>query len=99
MVSEEKRACPERWLTAEQVCTLFFICGFRPKRAHELKNEYWPDYPDYDHERWPWWLVETEFGLIKFGWRKRVISLRWDSIGLAFDRHLYTKSTRDFPRN
>lgn len=29
----------------------------------------------------PWWLVETDMGPIEIGWRKRVISVNWESTG------------------
>ena len=42
-------------------------------------NQYWPRTENY----WdlvfknPWWLIKTEFGLIRIGWRKRVITIDW----------------------
>ena len=49
-----------------------------PVLAHyELVNPYWPrSYTNTVLEN-PWWLVKTPVGLIKIGWRKRVISIDW----------------------
>lgn len=30
----------------------------------------------------PWWLVETKYGTIKIGWRKRVIEIDWSATDL-----------------
>jgi len=38
-----------------------------------IPNEYWKEGAD-------WALVETPFGAVKVGWRKRVIHLSWDEI-------------------
>lgn len=43
----------------------------------ELANEYWPrSYSDLVLSN-PWWLVKTHAGLVKIGWRKRVINIDW----------------------
>jgi len=34
----------------------------------------------YNHFN-PWWLVKTKLGLIRLGWRKRVIHLDWEDTG------------------
>lgn len=55
------------------------LAGFTVSRVWELANGYWPRHPDYDNVRRPWWLFMTEIGPIQIGWRKRVISIRWDA--------------------
>lgn len=40
--------------------------------AQEIPNEY-PDGDEWD----PWYLVSTEMGMFKIGWRRRVINLDW----------------------
>jgi len=54
--------------------SLFELAGFEVKSIHEVINGYWPKNEHYfqmiiDN---PWWLVETQYGLIKIGRRKRV---------------------------
>lgn len=66
-------------MTKEQMLALFLLAGIRVDNQDELPNEYWPRVPDYQQLRdeSPWWLVHTEFGMVKIGWRKRVISIDW----------------------
>lgn len=59
------------------VTALFEMAGFEVKSLHELPNGYWPEsYVELRRDN-PWWLAETEIGLVKIGWRKRVISIEW----------------------
>ncbi len=60
-------------MTEEIMKALFLLSGFEVESTYKLANEYWSD--PYDTE--PWWLVKTKFGLIKIGWRKRVINIDW----------------------
>ena len=66
-------------LTRENAEALFRLAGFTVSRTWELANLYWPDAPDYDDVREPWWLVLTEIGPVQIGWRKSVISIAWDA--------------------
>ena len=68
-----------RGMTKEQMLALFLLAGIRVDSQDELPNEYWPRVPNYQQLRdeSPWWLVHTEFGMVKIGWRKRVISIDW----------------------
>lgn len=63
----------------QHMLALFVLAGIMVKHAEELPNGYWPKVPDYYEIRQssPWWLAMTEFGPIKIGWRKRVISIEW----------------------
>lgn len=63
---------------------LFSLAGIRVDLADELPNEYWPRVPDYlrIRDESPWWLVHTEFGMVKIGWRKRVIQIEWSRTGV-----------------
>ena len=42
---------------------------------YQIPNEYWPSMRL--KAKSPWWLVHTNIGMIKIGWRKRVISIDW----------------------
>lgn len=66
----------------EKVRAIFLLAGIDVQRLHRLENKYWP--AAYVEERAcsPWWLAETEFGNIEIGWRKRVISINWESTGV-----------------
>jgi hypothetical protein len=68
----------ESWEQAESIMTR---AGLPFREKWELANQYWPDAPDYDDVRRPWWLFNTRHGLIRIGWRKRVIEIDWTSIG------------------
>ncbi len=56
---------------------LFEMAGFKVLSLHMIPNEYWPD--SYVERRAisPWWLVETDYGVVKIGWRKKVIQVSW----------------------
>ena len=46
-----------------------------------IPNRYWPKGSDYDDIRTPWAIVQTDKGLIRIGWRKRVFSIEWGFAG------------------
>ncbi len=69
-------------MNEQQVRALFLLAGLEVLRLHELANDYWPESYVELRKASPWWLVETPFGLIKIGWRKRVISIDWTSTPL-----------------
>ena len=65
-----------------EALSIFTLAGLVPRRMWELANGYWPDAPTYDNIRRPWWLVETAIGLIRIGWRKRVLEVDWEATGI-----------------
>lgn len=65
--------------TRLEVESIFALSGLKQNRMWELANGYWPDAPTYDDIRRPWWLVQTEIGLIRIGWRKKVLEIDWES--------------------
>ncbi len=54
-------------------------CFPQPIYVKEIPNEYHSD----DTE--PWYLVTTHRGVIKLGWRKRVISIDWSDSEVEID--------------
>ena len=59
-----------------QVRAIFMLAGIDVKRLWKLVNEYWTPEAEIQHTS-PWWLVKTGCGLIRIGWRKRVIEIDW----------------------
>lgn len=66
-------------MNEQEMRALFLLAGIEVLAADRLENDYWPLYPEFDDVRRasPWWLVQTPFGFIKLGWRKRVIAIDW----------------------
>ena len=60
------------------------LAGFKTKRYHELINGYYSWYRN--DAACPWYLFETDVGLIKIGWRKRVINVDWSSTEVKWNR-------------
>ena len=57
---------------------VFTLAGIEIQKHWLLQNNYWPNHPDYFAFRTPWYLFRTPLGLIRIGWRKKVISIHWD---------------------
>lgn len=71
-------------MNEDQLQALFLLASIRIIGVYELQNGYWPDVPEYAKERResPWWLVNTSGGLVKIGWRKRVINIDWSATSI-----------------
>ena len=63
----------------EEATSILTLAGLKPERMWELANGYWPDAPTYDDVRTPWWLAQTSIGLVRLGWRKRVLEIDWSA--------------------
>lgn len=57
----------------------FQLAGIQIINYWELTNPYWPRCYTNTILEEPWWLVQTPFGLVKIGWRKRVINIDWSA--------------------
>ena len=73
-------------MSKEKMLAIFLLAGIHVNSADELPNEYWPRVEDYLQIRAdsPWWLAHTELGMVKIGWRKRVISIEWHRTDYRF---------------
>jgi hypothetical protein len=69
----------------EEVESILTLADLKPERMWELANGYWPLAPIYDDARIPWWLAQTSIGLIRMGWRKRVIAIDWEATGIKWE--------------
>jgi hypothetical protein len=63
-----------------EVRAIFALAGIAVQSLYEIKNEYASNRGD------PWWLVKTKWGLIKIGWRKRVINIDWSDTPLRIKK-------------
>lgn len=62
---------------------VFTAAGFELFVLNVIPNEYSKDFADV-----PWFLVQTIYGTIKIGWRKRVIEIDWSKINKDIDGNL-----------
>src|SRR5690606_31583673 len=69
--------------TLKEFESCFKLAGFSEVLFNPIPNEYWRNSQD-EHWVTPWYRVETPFGDIRIGWRKRVVEIDWSAIG-SFD--------------
>lgn len=75
--SKPKHSHESSW---ETMSALFQLAGLTILNHWELPNNYWPDAYIQLCASNPWWLVSTkECGLVRIGWRKKVISIDWEN--------------------
>jgi hypothetical protein len=82
-----------RQFDEQKMRALFTLAGIEILSVWQLPNDYWPEVlpDDWSDQRQvsdflryaeirassPWWLVKTYAGLVKIGWRKRVLNIDW----------------------
>jgi len=82
----------------DQVKSMFLLAGFDVKKTTQIENEYWPKAYVELIKSSPWWLMDTQYGTIKIGWRKRVIAIDWQETGYVSEQngeHTYDSITDD----
>ena len=81
-------------MDSKEVDSIFYLAGIEILNKWELVNQYWPKSYVERIQNSPWWLVKTELGLIRIGWRKRVMSIDWSDteIRKIVTEHDVTKS-------
>ena len=60
-----------------RLLSTFVTAGIPTDTVYELVNE-------YSRNGYPWFLVKTEKGFIKIGWRKRVINIDWSDADIRY---------------
>jgi hypothetical protein len=64
-------------MTEAEASAIFLLAGITVSASFQIENDYWPKAYVEARQQSPWWLLKTEYGLIRIGWRKRVISIDW----------------------
>lgn len=65
------------WGTALELVGLAALAGWGNATVTAHENGYWPGGESYYKIRSPWLRITTPQGQVRFGWRKRVIEIRW----------------------
>ncbi len=68
-------------MSEDEMRAIFLLAGIVVSAHWRLENNYWPRCEEYREMREgsPWWLAQTPFGMVKIGWRKRVIEIDWSA--------------------
>lgn len=67
------------YLHEEEFRACFLLAGLRYANVYPIENEYCGSVGCCPEKRW--FLFKTDYGLIKIGWRKRVINIDWKDTG------------------
>lgn len=66
-----------REFTEAHVRALCLLAGIQARSVFQVENAYWPDAYVEVRKLSPWFLVTTPVGVVRLGWRKRVLSIEW----------------------
>lgn len=78
-----------------QIVQLVELAGFEFVEKWELVNQYWKR-SGYVPGMGSWWLFDTGFGMLRVGWRKRVLEIDWSNMkyrGVITDDNVTKSST------
>lgn len=77
----------------KEFLAMFTLAGIEILDTYELLNPYWPRIVRPFAP--PWYLFKTKYGLIRIGWRKRVISIGWEDTQLKAPDLTVDEVTKD----
>jgi hypothetical protein len=66
-------------MTEEEVRSAFTLAGIEVLNLWKTDNRYRGNSYRTDPDIPPWWLVQTQIGMMIIGWRSRVIEIDWES--------------------
>lgn len=66
-------------MTEDYVRALFLLAGIDILNIWKIENKYWPEAYVEERKNSPWWLIQTKWGMVEIGWRKRVINIDWSN--------------------
>lgn len=66
-----------REFTEQHVRALCLLAGLQVRTVFQIENQYWPSAYVEARQQSPWFLATTSAGVVRLGWRKRVLSIDW----------------------
>lgn len=80
-----------RVMTRAHVEAFCVLSGVKYSAIWDTSNLYWKG----DNSiRGPWWLINTAHGVIRVGWRKRVVEIDWTQTGLKINLRVTDQVTQ-----